>query len=164
MASKDYLYPDISLQTLRFIEIMRRTYLEHPDYFEHSKYPDDVEKHFRSWFQTPVTGGSSPRHSSNTEEALTGEDRWDALYRESVQLYADLRAAKPSAGDSSESMSYFRTITGLMDKLISAQERALGLKQVHQFHQTVMEVMENVLSEQQRDEVMKRLSDAIKNN
>lgn len=162
MASKDYLYPDITPQTLKLIEIMRRTYAENPDYFEHSPYPDEVEKHFKSWFQTPV--GEQKVSMGQTGEALMGEDRYDALYREAVELYTGLKAAKPSNADASEAMSYFRTITGLLDKLISHQERALGIRQVHQFHTAVMEIMESVLNEHQRDDVMKRLQDAIKSN
>lgn len=160
MASTDYLYPDITPQTLKLIEIMRLTYLEHPDYFEHSPYPQEVERHFRSWFQTPVTATGG--NLGATVQGLLGEDRWDALYRETVELYTSLKAAKPSSANGSEAMSYFRTITGLMDKIVSHQERALGIKQVHEFHQTVMSIMENVLTEQQRDKVMKELKDAIK--
>jgi hypothetical protein len=162
MASKDFLYPDITPQTLKLIEIMRLTYAEHPHYFETSPYPQEVEKYFKSWFQTPVREQGTSL--GQTGEELMGEDRYDALYREAVELYVGLKAAKPSNADSSEAMSYFRTITGLMDKLVSHQERALGIKQVHQFHQTVMEIMDNVLTEHQRDDVMKRLKDAIQSN
>jgi hypothetical protein len=172
--SKDFLYPDISPQALKIIEMMRRIYAENPDYFEKSPYSHEVEAYFRSWFQKPVGGldpadpanptGASSEELSAQEQALLGEGKWDALYRESVSLYVQLKNAKPSAGDASESMAYFRTVTGLMDKLVGHQERCLGIKQVHQFHQVVMEIMDAVLSEDQRNTVMGKLKNAINND
>lgn len=160
--AKDYLYPDISVQVLRQLEIMRRLHLDHPDYFldRECPYPEEVERHFRSWFDSPL--GTSSDEEVARYEPLTGEDRYETLYREVVDIYTSLRAAKPSAGDSSESMAYFRTVTGLLDKLVSHQERCLGIKQVHEFHQTVLDIMENTLTPDQRNVVMARLKESIK--
>lgn len=164
MASKDYLYPDIGPQILRQIEVMRRLHKEHKDYFLNPDcpYPQEIERYFRSWFDTPL--GTSTSNADPRAEALMGDNKWDELYREVVELYASLKSAKPSAGDSSESMSYFRTATGLLDKLVSHQERCLGIKQIHEFHGVVTDIMESVLTEDQRNAVMERLKNAIKQN
>ncbi len=161
--AKDYLYPDISLQVLRQLELMRRLHLDHPDYFLDSAcpYSEEVERHFRSWFDKPL--GTTETETAPRYEALKDEDdRWEALYREVVDLYTGLKNAKPSAGDSTESMAYFRTATGLLDKLVSHQERCLGIKQLHEFHQTVLQVMENVMTPDQRNTVMAQLKEAVK--
>lgn len=171
----DYLYPDVSVQNLRFVEVMRRLHKEHPDYFTNQRcpYPNEVERYFRSWFDTSVRPAGRPAGRDMgadygdsydpRADALLGEDKWDALYREVVELYASLKNAKPSAGDSSESMAYFRTATGLLDKLVGHQERCLGIKQVAEFHKVVLDIMEGVLSEDQRNKVMSLLKDSIKN-
>lgn len=162
MSSKDYLYPDVSVQQMRLVEVMRRLHKEHPDYFLNPAcpYPIEIERYFRAWFDAPL--GTTEVTEDVRAERLTGEDKWDALYREVVELYASLKNAKPSGGDSAESMAYFRTATGLLDKLVSHQERCLGIKQVQEFHTAVMEVMESVLSEDQRNTVMAQLKEAIR--
>lgn len=170
MSANDYLYPDIGVQILRQIEVMRRLHKEHPDYFTNDRcpYPIEVERYFRSWFDTRINPAGSDMGADYGDsndpraERLMGDDKWDALYREVVELYSSLKNAKPSAGDSSESMSYFRTATGLLDKLVGHQERCLGIKQVAEFHAVVLDIMESEMTEDQRNRVMARLKDSIK--
>lgn len=156
----DFLYPELSVQQCRHIEIMRRLYIEHPDYFSKSSYPEDIERYFRSWFQTPVRDDGSYLESQ-IEGDLSGSKMQEHLYKEVVKTYSDLKNAKPSAGDSSETMAYFRTAAGLLEKMISYQERCMGIKQVADFHAEVMRVMEEVLSEDQRNEVIAGLKKSV---
>lgn len=141
---------------------MRQLHKEHPDYFDDAPYPEAVERYFRGWFDTPLSEDGSSGHVDARVAALTGDDKYDQLYVEVVDLYNSLRNAKPSGGDSAESMSYYRTTTGLIDKLITHQERCLGLKKIHEFHTTVLDIMENVLTPDQRNEAIARLKAAIK--
>lgn len=144
---------------------MRRTFLENPDYWENSPYPSEVERYFKSWFAKPIKNKDETDSVDDTlVNDLVGENKWDALYKEVVSLYADLKNAKPPLGDSSESMAYFRTATGLMDKLVGHQERCLGIKQLNQFHSVVIDIMENVLNDQQRAEAMERLENSIQSS
>ncbi len=165
MSSKDYLYPDVSPQQLKMIEVMRRLHKEHGDYFfaPECPYPQEVERYFRSWFDKPIDGSTS-NEAGGKNDRLTGSDRYDELYLELVDVYTSLKNAKPSAGDSSESMSYFRTATSLLEKLLGYQERALGIKAISEFHATVTEIMESVLTEDQRNTVMERMKNAINSN
>lgn len=156
----DFLYPDVSVQVLKMIEVMRLSYLEAPTYFEDAPYPREVEQFFRSWFQTPITEDTV--NMGQTARELVSDDRHEALYIETVALYGQLKAAKPANADASEAMAYFRTITQLQERLLAYQERALGIKQLHEFHSVVMDIMENTLTEEQREVAMGRLKDAIK--
>lgn len=157
--SKDYLYPEFSIQQAQQVEVMRRLHKEHPDYFTDAPYPDVIGRYFRSWFDTPLSTTESDKDPR--VDALTGDDKWEELYREVVELYAALKDAKPSKVDSAELMAYFRTATGLLDKLVSHQERCLGIKQIHEFHSVMMDIMETTLNEDQRNAVMERLKAAI---
>ena len=95
---------------------------------------------------------------------LEPKDKWELLERETQQLYDDLKDSKEKLGDidHAERMSYFRTATSLLDKLVGLQERAVGLRAIGQFHQTVLDIMEDVLDAGQRTEVMQRLEKVIK--
>lgn len=69
-----------------------------------------------------------------------------------------------SATDQTERMAYFRTATSLLERLVNARERALGVKQIKDFQDTVLNIMEEICSPDQRTEVMDRLRQAIKRN
>lgn len=96
-----------------------------------------------------------------------GDDsKWSKLERETQRLYKDLKkTSKELTGDDhAEKMSYFRTATSLLDKIVGLQERAVGLKQISVFQQTVIDIMEDVCDAGQRTEVMARLKSAIEGN
>lgn len=98
------------------------------------------------------------------ETAEMPRDKWDRLEREAQRLYDELKESKDNLTieDHAERMSYFRTATSLLEKLVGLQERAVGLKAIGAFHQTVMDIMEDVLDPGQRTEVMQRLEKVIK--
>lgn len=98
------------------------------------------------------------------EVAEAPADKWAKLERETQRLYDELKDSKDnlSIEDHAERMSYFRTATSLLDKLVGLQERAVGLKAIGTFHQTVLDIMEDILDPGQRTEVMQRLEKVIK--
>lgn len=67
-----------------------------------------------------------------------------------------------AVGDQTEKMAYFRTATSLLERLVNARERALGVKQIKDFQDTVLNIMEEVLTPDQRTDVMDRLRQSIK--
>lgn len=99
-------------------------------------------------------------------EGEEGGDKWSKLERETTRLYKDLKESSQNLGgeDHAERMSYFRTATSLLDKIVGLQERAVGLKQISVFQQTVIDIMEDVCDPGQRTEVMTRLKNAIGSN
>jgi len=98
------------------------------------------------------------------EVAETPRDKWEKLERETGRLYDELKDSKDnlSIEDHAERMSYFRTATSLLDKLVGLQERAVGLKAIGTFHQTVLDIMEDILDPGQRTDVMQRLEKVVK--
>lgn len=168
MAS-DYLYPDLTAKACKDIELIRRYILEHPDYLNSAPYDDIVIRYLRDWFmappgkEAPAVDNEKLAQQHQLVESLTSEQQVDALQREVVELYAALKGAKPTGHDiNSELMAYFKTSSSLIEKLLSFQERCLGLKQVQEFHQIVMHVMETVLTPEQRGKVLEEMRNAIK--
>jgi hypothetical protein len=115
-------------------------------------YSDATRKALASFVKKPVV------------EALEPRDKWEKLEVETTALYDELKESKDklTTEDHAERMSYFRTATSLLDKLVGLQERAVGLKAIGTFHQTVLDIMEDVLDPGQRTEVMQRLEKIIK--
>lgn len=87
-----------------------------------------------------------------------GEDKpiWEGLEAETRGLYLDLKAAhrKVKDNDSSSQMSFFRTATALLEKLVGLQERATGIKELHEFKAQTFKVIDSVLTEEQRQKVL----------
>lgn len=93
-------------------------------------------------------------------------NKWEVLENESADLYKQLKdfREKLSVGDVAEQMSFFRTATSLLEKIITINERAMGLKHIHEFQEGVLQVIEEVLSTSQRTTVMARLRALIDGN
>ena len=95
----------------------------------------------------------------STEELVLG-DKWERLEAESNKLFKDLTDAgdQLTSDDAAEMMSYFRTKTNLLEKIVSIQERAANLKKLHQFYGAVLTVMEDLMDADQRGIMLERLN------
>lgn len=161
-----FFYPKIDPESVRNIKIAAALAKEHPSYFLESDYPASVEELIKQVVGAKTTGKSDGLRGEYQDDVFSiqkaGEKdtKWDTLIRESEDLYNKLKRAGTGLTEGDE-MSYFRTATSLLEKIVSLQERAMGLKQVHEFQQKVLEIMENSLSPTQRTQVMEELKNAI---
>lgn len=153
---KDIFYPQIDATALKNIELARRLATEHPSYFLNSPYSGEVEKLLKSLINHKPIADVTNMVDGEAEFEGT---RWEYLYSETSLLFRGLKTANAgsSVNDTGEQMAYFRTATSLMEKLISLQERALGLKEIHEFQKSVLDIMDGVLNDTQRTEVMEKL-------
>lgn len=141
------VYPDLNDELDLALQLMAQDagYLDDPE----CPYSEPTKVALRS----RVSAGSTAPEPKN---------KWEMLEQEAKRLYDELRETSEglSIEDHAERMSYFRTATSLLDKLVGLQERAVGLKQISVFQQTVLDIMEDVLDAGQRTEVMQRLKAA----
>lgn len=128
---------------------------EDPEFLDFAPYPDEDLEVLQSF-----------RPATEEVEDVSGEGKWSRLERESNNLFKMLTDFSKTLNnkDSSETMAYFRTATSLMEKIISLQERTANLKQVSKFHDTVLLIMEDVMSPDQRTQVMDRLKAAMESD
>ena len=159
-----FYYPKLDDTTIKNLRVVKQLMVVHPGYFLDPlcPYSKDVEETLTEWFIEKKSSLSQPVVVKADDEASP----WDMLYKESKTLFENLKQVEFSQqGETSEKMAYFRTATSLLEKLVSLQERALGLKEVGDFHRTVMDIMENVLTPTQRTDVMDQLTSltSIKN-
>lgn len=143
------IYPDLNEELDLAIQLMQQD----AGWLEDSPYSTGTRGVLASLIETP-------------EEETEGGDKWERLEREARKLYRELNESKEKLGDvdHSERMSYFRTATSLLDKLVGLQERAVGLKQISVFQQTVLDILEDVMTADQRTEVMNRLERSLGSN
>lgn len=88
-----------------------------------------------------------------------GQDKLEVIEAQVASLIVDLDHFGRSLGSAehSERLQYFKTKTGLLEKLIDMRERTLNLREMHVFRQTVMGFLEEICTKDQTTELMRRL-------
>jgi len=149
-------YPDIDEEALWAIDVIRQHLEQDADYLLDSPYSTKARESL----------AKLTRERKKAAPTVVEGSKWEILEAETQGLYRELKETSEnlSIDDHSERMSYFRTATSLLDKLVGLQERAMGLKKVHAFQQTVLDIMEDVLEPGQRTEVMDKLRKAVEND
>lgn len=148
----DFFYPQIDGPTVKNLIIMRQLVGEHPSYFLESSYPMQVEADIQTLFK---------QTRREVVVAPTAENVEDIdVEAELKSLYTGLKNAKPNMDDSDQ-MSYYRTSTALLEKLLGLQEKARNIKAMSDHHRTVLNFMEEVCSPTQVEEFMKRLKESL---
>ena len=158
-----HFYPPVDLDTIRHLPTMFKLYQEHPTYFLESPYPGEVERIFRALKKPQVAPETEAFKEAAEIVDLDSDNKWENLAKEARKIYKEMKAVKHASSENdkglspNEKMRYYKELSALLEKLVSLEERALGLKKVHDFHKAVMEVMESVLSPTQRTDVMEKL-------
>lgn len=145
----DRFYPEIGDDAWWGIEIILQNVTEDPGYLEGADCP------YPAWFKD---------HFSQSEGLVGEDDGGDLdLEYESGRLFKELKEAKDNfqVNDHAERMAYFRTSTQLMERMVAMRERAHNVKQISRFYGAVLEIMDQILDEDQREEVRSRLKDLI---
>lgn len=146
-------YPEFDEKSLWALDVIRQNIDQDPEYLENSPYTSNEIQGLLKL----------TRVKSVAPEAEATASKWEILEIETNGLYQNLKETfeNLTIDDHTERMSYFRTATSLLDKLVGLQERAAGLKKVHEFQQTILDIMEDILEAGQRTEVMDRLRKSI---
>lgn len=167
-AMSDFHYPHIdelvgwALHTVITLASEDSEYLKDPQ----CPYDDKIKRVINDVISFREGSITPPKESTEEKKPSTpiSEDEIDSTL--AVDLYTVFSELKSygktiGASDQSERMAYFRTATSLLERLVNARERALGVKQIKDFQDTVLAIMEDTLSIDQRTEVMERLRSAI---
>lgn len=76
----------------------------------------------------------------------------DRIYTLLQDCYNQIDLAEPA-----EKNTFFRLSVNLLEKIVTLQERAAKVDQVIEFQNCMIEIMDHVMSPEQRTEVMDRL-------
>lgn len=154
----DY-YPELPEGIVFPLEILLQKIKEDPDYLEFAPY-DAEEKAILDIILAP----HMRRDLLEDDDLEFEENKWELLEQESKSLFKMLKEHGGSLGkgdSTADRMAYFRTATQLLEKIVAIQERCANLRQINHFHTTVLTVMEDTLTTDQRTQVLQRLKGAI---
>lgn len=138
------------------INLIKRNLEENPEYLDHPDCPYSAEE-----IDFLLTTFSN--EDDETKITVSNSDmvdvEWGSEVEEISEMLRGLKSTrtKIKAGDAQGQMAYFRSASGLMEKLIQLQERAQGVKELSEFKIEVFRIIESVLPEEQRVLALSRL-------
>ncbi len=151
----DKFYPEIPEGAVWALGIVKQHLIENPDYLSDPEcpYDEDVLKFF---------GAGMPMVTTELIADSEDEEVHD-LEGETSRLYTELKAfgVALQAGDTSEKNTYFRLSVSLLEKLLDLKERTIGVKQVTEFTNTVLTIMEDELTPDIRTKIVHRLKSIL---
>lgn len=152
----DQFYPVNPTLSMRIIV---DNFKANPAYLEHSDWSEEDIA-----FLTSLLKGENPSEPAS-DDLVFGQhrDKYDTISGEATALYNEMATFRNSQefkeATVAEKNSLLRTMTTLLDKLVSIDERARGLKYLSDFQNTLLDVIEDVMTPTQRTIIMERLRD-----
>lgn len=148
-------YPSIDEETLILMIDLQK---QDPTYVSRGGYPKPIEELFLA------LTAPKPAAAAVSAADMDNLTKWERLEQESNDLFSALTQTGLDLGnrDNAEKMAYFRTATSLLDRIVGLQERAMNLKRLAQFQQTILTIMDDVLDGDQRQGVRERLKAAMR--
>lgn len=160
----DLYYPPLDNQLPFHLSILTSALLENPGALDHPSCPYSNEmKNALKTFMA-IKAPKLEEKMASEEDELEGMDKWQMLEHEATILFKELKSFGNTltVDDTSERMAYFKTRTSLLEKITSIQERNFGLREMHEFRQSVLALIDDVLTPDQKTEFIQRL-EALKN-
>jgi len=153
----DYHFPSIPNDIAGQFGLMLMIAKDKPDYFDapNCPYPDALKTLLK---ELTAPKPVAPPAIVSVDPVLP-EDKWVTLEREAKKVFDDLKASYPDiqVQDVAERMSFFRTATSLLEKLVGLQERAVGLKQMSEFQNTIIQFLDEICDNNQKTILMERI-------
>lgn len=145
-------YPPVDEATIRNLLIMAQLVQEHPNYFSESPYSQEMEKNLKKLLRKP-----DQANLPATPHAPKEDDASFDMMKELRETYKELNTHKPSSEEDAAMMSYYRTRTSLLEKILGLIEQAHNQKQVSDFFAIVISILEETMSPTQQTQFMERL-------
>ena len=146
-----YTYPALDTKS---INLIIQLYESFPDYFDSPDcpYPDTIKDLFRG----ELAYLDFDSHDTKSSNPLTD----DEIIKNISDIHSKLQNYWNDVKNSdkgSDKNTFFRVSVALLEKLVSLRKEMSGIKHANQFIAETMTIMEDVLSADQRNEVMERL-------
>lgn len=151
-------YPEFADNTEFSLVVVIKALEENPNYLNDPECPYNGKLRELLQHLAPRQATAAPADDGDFEPRTD-----DQLEREVTKLLDDIKAfgVTLSVGDVTERMSYFRTHTNLLEKLVSMKERMANVKSVATFQAIVLNAIEESLTPDQRTQVMDALHQQI---
>ena len=158
-----HYYPPVDAATLRMIPVLMTQLETHGvAYLQEAPWPVEASTiltqilRWKSGQGAPEGSGEAPMDLDGLEEQVGDLDVSEELTR----VYKKLRrfGDRLNADQVSEQVAFFRITTSLLTKLVEQMEKASNVTQYTAFRQAVMKILGDVMSADQRNEFLARLS------
>lgn len=151
-------YPDFPDNVEFSLIVVIKALEENPNYLNEPDCPYNGKLRGMLQHLAPKAEVAAPAFDEDFEPRTN-----DQLEREVTKLLDDIKVfgTQLNAGDVTERMSYFRTHTNLLEKLVSMKERMGNVKSVATFQAIVLNCIEESLTADQRTQVMDNLHQQI---
>lgn len=152
------LYPRIDVDFETTLKVLVEQITAEPGYLQHKDcpYTKDVKAILKVF---EIDKSSAGQGSGEGRELI---DNPNLLLDEILDTYEELIANKPTSkdDDAAAMMSYFRTRTSLLEKLVSIREETMNAAKFIEFRRIILSLMEEYLTPEQRSELLSRLKKA----
>lgn len=145
----DRYYPALDEKTIKLIS---KLFQEDPAYFTDPKCP--YSKEVIDLLSGKAEFLDYDSHASiENMKAEDIEGQLGSLYAKLQKYWEEVRNSDKAA----DKNTYFRVATSLMEKLVDLQERMSMVSQANKFTQDVLNIMDEVMTADQRNEITARL-------
>lgn len=140
------------------ISVIARVYEANPQYFDHPDCPyDQITK--------DIFKGNAKFQDFDTHtdvKIANSDDLLTQITQLSKELKAYGQSIKTEEGTSaSDRNTYFRLSVTLLEKLVDIKEKIANVKSYEQFNNEVLDIMDKILTPDQRTTVMQRLESLV---
>lgn len=149
--SKPMNYPSLLPLTFASLKLIKQHIQADPEYLSHPDCPYDDD--IKSFFDGFTPKGGVPKEGTDARDVST---ELNVLYDELIEFKDHL-----GVEDVAERMSYFRTRTALIEKILTLKERAAGLSEISVFQEIVLGILDDLMTPDQRTDFAHRLKDYL---
>lgn len=142
---KTAYYPNISEAAITPLQALALQFAEDPNIFESKDCPYSATlKEGLRKLLVPVTHPDGTVFSN------------DEIVVEITDLYKTLKNVTMS-GDTREQIALMKTTADLLTKMVALKEKAISIREVASFQRAVLEILDSIITPQQRAEFVERL-------
>lgn len=164
-------FPQINLSMVEKLRAVQMSLAKDPQYLRRRDCPYDprtrgfLEEIFKAYDadETQIAADVAAYFEGNNDDT---QNTYDILVRDAKKAYLTLSRLGQKMEQSNkpeDELNKVKTMTQLQERLMTVIEKAEGYKQIHQFKRTIMDIIEQVLTPEQRTGVMEKIEESLKN-
>ena len=158
-------FPSFSLENLSALRQIQVQMQQNPSYLDMPQcpYAPDSKVFLLQIFS--VAQKSSEEMAAELDQFFGNDLMYDRIISDSKRAYMNLdnQMVKMEAGKNLEdAISFTKALTSMQERLLTIQEKAEGLKNIHEFKNKMLEIIGNALTPDQRTTIIESLEATIK--
>jgi hypothetical protein len=159
------VFPTFLLENMNALDVIQRQFAKNNRYFElhDCPYPIEMRQFLKKFL------GANPLGSDDIDQKLNDffgdEMMYDRIIRDSKRAYMNLASqmtVMEAQRNIDDTVAFTKALANLQQRLLEIQEKAEGLKMIHEFKRIILSVIDTELTADQRTGIMSRISQLVK--